>query len=463
MRSALKKIAAFCLAAVLALSVTGCGFTGLDAQALMSPPKTTADRQAIYALMRGSDDDVKLVYPKNGEHRSAIITRDLNADGRTEVVSFCANGDAGGVRVEFFLKDDDGAWRSLARFSATANQVDRVFFGDLTGDGAEEIIVGWGDPQTATASVSVYRLADGSIREFSMSTVVYSEMLLTDFDDDAVQELFVVDAGQTSGEENAVSAPLGRLYRFDGEQQPYVSQTVPLDAAVARYAAASFSQINSWRWAVVLDGYKADGRMVTQVIGYDEITQLLSSPLSDAGGEGANPTDRATAVAVTARDINGDGVLEIPTAELVVDPGEGGTADSTNYVVTWSTYSFADNTLTPVARSILNTAENYVVMLPQGTENFGCTNDSVTRTATFFRYTQKGYGGEFLGQKMAFAITVYSEEEWSALSGEAKETMGVELSSVAGRVYVLTVPLGGYPADEDLLRTVQEGFRVLNE
>ena len=41
--------------------------------------------------------------------------------------------------------------------------------------------------------------------------------------------------------------------------------------------------------------------------------------------------------------------------------------------------------------------------------------------------------------------------------------MGVELSSVAGRVYVLTVPLGGYPADEDLLRTVQEGFRVLNE
>lgn len=75
MRSALKKIAAFCLAAVLALSMTGCGFTGLDAQALMSPPKTTADRQAIYALMRGSDDDVKLVYPKNGNQQSGYQER----------------------------------------------------------------------------------------------------------------------------------------------------------------------------------------------------------------------------------------------------------------------------------------------------------------------------------------------------------------------------------------------------
>ena len=62
-----------------------------------------------------------------------------------------------------------------------------MFFGDLTGDGMDEIIVGWGDPLTATASVSVYYVGGDTIREFSMTTVSYSEMLLTDFDSDNIK------------------------------------------------------------------------------------------------------------------------------------------------------------------------------------------------------------------------------------------------------------------------------------
>ena len=157
MRGKLKKLFAAVLAVLLALSFSGCSeLTGLDAQALMSPPKTTADREAIYALMGGGVGDVTLVYPKCGDYRSAIISRDLDGCGTSEVVSFCANGDAGGTRLEFFKKNTDGVWNSMARFTSAATQVDKVFFGDLTGDGMDEIIVGWGDPLTATASVSVY-------------------------------------------------------------------------------------------------------------------------------------------------------------------------------------------------------------------------------------------------------------------------------------------------------------------
>ena len=250
MRGKLKKLFAAVLAVLLTLSFSGCSeLTGLDAQALMSPPKTTADREAIYALMGGGVGDVTLVYPKYGDYRSAIISRDLDGCGTSEVVSFCANGDAGGTRLEFFKKNTDGVWNSM-------------------GDGMDEIIVGWGDPLTATASVSVYYVDGDTIREFSMTTVSYSEMLLTDFDSDNIKELFVLQAAQTSGEEIMA---LGGLYRFDGDQ-PYVSKTVPLDAAVTRYTSVSFSQVNSWRCAAVLDGVKADGRMLTQVIGYERRT-----------------------------------------------------------------------------------------------------------------------------------------------------------------------------------------------
>ena len=551
MRGKLKKLFAAVLAVLLALSFSGCSeLTGLDAQALMSPPKTTADREAIYALMGGGVGDVTLVYPKYGDYRSAIISRDLDGCGTSEVVSFCANGDAGGTRLEFFKKNTDGVWNSMARFTSAATQVDKVFFGDLTGDGMDEIIVGWGDPLTATASVSVYYVDGDTIREFSMTTVSYSEMLLTDFDSDNINELFVLQAAQTSGEEimalgglyrfdgdqpyvsktvpldaavtrytsvsfsqvnswrraavlDGVKADgrmltqvigydeasdrlisplsneenatdfdsdninelfvlqaaqtsgeeimaLGGLYRFDGDQ-PYVSKTVPLDAAVTRYTSVSFSQVNSWRRAAVLDGVKADGRMLTQVIGYDEASDRLISPLSNE----ENATDRPTAAAAVSRDVNKDGILEIPTAELTINGSET-TADSTGYVITWNTYSLQDNTLTPVCTSILNTAENYNLFLPSSEDNYGCQNDTVTRTATFFTYTQIGFNGNYLGREDKFSIRVYTEEDWAEKEQDNEDIL---LSSSAGRVYVLRI-LDDSMAESDE-KTLQSGFEVL--
>ena len=115
-----------------------------------------------------------------------------------------------------------------------------------------------------------------------MTTVSYSEILLTDFDSDNIKELIVLQAAQPRGEEIMA---LGGLY--------------------------SFSLVNSWRRAAVLDGVKADGRMLTQVIGYDEASDRLISPLSNE----ENATDRPTAAAAVSRDVNKDGILEIPTAE----------------------------------------------------------------------------------------------------------------------------------------------------
>ena len=455
----LKRIAALLAGLTLLSALAACGeITGLDAPALMSPPKTTADRQAIYSLLCGEENDVTLVYPKNGDYRSAIISRDLDGDGVSEVVGFCAAGDTGGIRLQFMAEDEAGAWRSLAQFTSTSTLVDRVFFGDLTGDGTEEIVVGWGDPQTATASISVYSLKDGAVRELSMNAVAYSEMLLTDFDGDGVQELFVMDLTRAGKGEEAGASPLGSLYRFDGEQ-PYVALTVPLDSAVTRYSGALFTKLNSWRSGVVLDGVKADGRMVTQVIGYDEVAERLTAPLSESGD--ANPTDRDTAAAVSARDINGDGVTEIPTASLVMEPAEGSAADSTAYTITWNTYSLSDNTLTPVCSSIVNTAENYIVVLPESEAQIACANDSVPRTSTFFR--DERMAGAPAGREDLFAVTVYSEEEWEAReeAGETKEE--IYLTAMGGRVYALVVLDPSLSADSALIRSVCADFKILKE
>ena len=246
------------------------------------------------------------------------------------------------------------------------------------------------------------------------------------------------------------TAAVQNMQRFDGDQ-PYVSKTVPLDAAVTRYTSVSFSQVNSWRRAAVLDGVKADGRMLTQVIGYDEASDRLVSPLSNE----ENATDRPTAAAAVSRDVNKDGILEIPTAELTINGSET-TADSTGYVITWNTYSLQDNTLTPVCTSILNTAENYNLFLPSSEDNYGCQNDTVTRTATFFTYTQIGFNGNYLGREDKFSIRVYTEEDWAEKEQDDEDIL---LSSSAGRVYVLRILDDSMTESDE--KTLQSGFEVL--
>lgn len=462
MRRKIQKFAGFLVLLAVLLSFGGCAeMIGLDAQSLMSPPKTTADRQAIYSLMRSEQSEVSLVYPKNGEYRSAIISRDLNGDDQPEVAGFCIQSEAGGIRLQFFAKDADGVWYSMAEFASGANQVDKVFFGDLTGDGNQEIVVGWGDPLTATSSISVYYLADGAVYEYPMGAVTYSEMVLTDFDSDGAEELFVLDVAGQPGEDGTVVAPLGHLYRFDGAQ-PYESLTIPLDAAVVRYTSTAFAQVNSLRRAVVADGVKADGRVITQVIALDHLNGRLVSPLSNAPAETPNVTDRSSILAVTARDINGDAILEIPTAELLYE-AENGTADSTGYRVSWNTYSPEDNVFTPVSRSIVNTAENYFILLPAGMEKIACQNDTVTRTATFFGYSRQGTEGTLLGRQDLFSVTAYTEEVWAQREngGEAEED--VLLGSTAGRVYVLRILDPTISADSELIRAISVGFKILSE
>lgn len=59
----------------------------------------------------------------------------------------------------------------------------------------------------------------------------------------------------------------------------------------------------------------------------------------------------------------------------------------------------------------------------------------MTRTATFFTYTQIGFNGNYLGREDKFSIRVYTEEDWAKKNRMTKYL----LSSSAGRVYVLRI------------------------
>lgn len=72
------KLKAVAMALMLALTLSGCSFVGLDAQTLMRPPKPTGEKADIHALLESkTDGKMTLKYPRTGDYRSAIITHDV--------------------------------------------------------------------------------------------------------------------------------------------------------------------------------------------------------------------------------------------------------------------------------------------------------------------------------------------------------------------------------------------------
>ena len=119
-----------------------------------------------------------LKYPTSGDYRSAIITEDLDGDNQQEAMAFYQKADeAAIIRVVFMRKAGD-AWQSLGDFTNTATQVDKVAFGDVNGDGDQEVIIGWGSAQTGSTSLCVYSIEKGKMKELNLDQS-YSCLLYT--------------------------------------------------------------------------------------------------------------------------------------------------------------------------------------------------------------------------------------------------------------------------------------------
>lgn len=421
----------------LVLCLAGCSFPAFDSRALMGPPTANADQQAIYRLLQGAGTEIAFAYPKNGAHRSAIIMEDFTGDGQQDAVGFYVpENSTGSVEVQFLFKRDD-VWQSAATFKNTATQVDRVYFCDLTGDGVNDVLIGWGSTVGTTgrtAAVSLYCFDGGEVSETPLGT--YGDMTVTDFDGDGVSELFTVDMSVPAQEEGEESTPArARVY---GSAGGAVGELFGCgaDNSVSSYLAVTFGPVFHSRPGVVVDGTKADGSVTTQIF-YPEDGQLVNAPAGVNTDEYANPFARPFAAGLTARDINGDGILEIPVVSLLPCLPEDYTPDSTSYQLVWSDYRPGDAPKT-VLRTLVNTTENYCFEIPLILRGkITAINDPAARTVTYRQVktvdTEDGPQAR-LGPAI-FSIRAFARSEWETDPGAYEMLLTQNDTVYAMRVY----------------------------
>ncbi len=181
---------ALLLACLVMLS--GCSVIGLDSKALMSPPREDGDRGSIHSLLIDTvGGEITFRYPRKGEYRSAIVTKDFTGDRQEDAIALYEASDNSGGTIISFMTKKNGEWTVIRSFANTAVQVDRICFADLDDDGILEVVIGWGSSTLNSCTACVYDYTQDGVIEYPMEQG-YGEMTVTNLVDEAQDELFIV-------------------------------------------------------------------------------------------------------------------------------------------------------------------------------------------------------------------------------------------------------------------------------
>lgn len=442
-----KKIIYAVFSAFLLFTLSGCSLVGLDARALLSPPRANADQQQIYKLLESDNTETAYLYPKTGDYRSAITMYDFTGDGIEDAIGFYSL-ESGGAEVQFMSKTD-GIWETIAKFKNPASQVDRICFGDFTGNGTSDIVIGWGNTQTTmSATLSAYQYSNDKITEYQIESL-YGTVILTDFDEDGKDEIFLITRPVVESETQAEGLPAQAIiFSFKNEMFNRTYQA-EADSSVVRYPSIVFGKISADTKAVVLDGMKADSSMTTQLFYFDNDGIFRNSQESVNTESSMYDFYRPPSLYVLSTDANGDGVIELPSGSLLPTITDSATTDSTSYLVSWLRYGENGNSRTSVY-TLVNSTEGYYFRLPISLLNKITTVNGLNmRAVTYYLAEYPEESEEPLIGSPLFAIRVFSQSAWE----QRGEPGGYEIMQVQGDlVYAIFTTT----TDENYIKLIDE-------
>lgn len=428
---------------LIAAFFCGCSFALMDTENLMQPPTPAGDKKTIQGLIKQEAGEIfNLRYPESGDYRSAVITsRDFTGDGNLDAIGFFETPDESGGTTVCFLTETDTSWIISGSFSNAYTQIERVCFGDLNGDGVQEIIIGWGSPLNKTGNICVYVWSGETIEEINLEEA-YSHMAVVDLDMQGEEELFMVQVSttQVSADTTVETPAYAKLFTLTNEGKIRVSAYTTMDSSVVRYAQVQSGFIARDKVAVVLDGIKADNSMMTEIVCWNSEKRKFELPLQTASAQNTvsvNMTLRSSVVALTSRDINGDGIIEIPTVSLM--PGvEMDMALTPNYIVTWNRFDNQTNSLFGALDTVFHTADGYWLSLPNmWKEKVTCEVDNLSHTLSFYEWKTDETGLVGKGE-ILLRICVMDIEKWNSYDSVGRTYQLAEKNAEAYIVELFT-------------------------
>jgi len=331
MRTVLKRaVVGFVL--LFALLFSGCMSRNIDE--LLRLPQPSEE----YLDLQEKIDEViagGAVYsaPAAGSYRQSVQLHDINGDGVSEALAFFNVSGEKPLKI-YIYRNFDGEYENVAVIDGDGTSIESISYADMDGDGWAEIVVGW-KMGTDIQMLNIY-----SLKGFTVSSVAatdYTQYITADLTDDGSSDVMVIrhNRSEYSGSVNVYT--MGS----DGE---IISSEARLSQGIENISKVTMGKLTVNTPALFVESvYNGTGIITDIFVGTNGRAANISA---DDTGVSAQTLRYYT---VYCRDMDNDGVMEIPIPRTLPSQGE------TSYrSLDWYNFSRRGN-----AQLALTTYHNY--------------------------------------------------------------------------------------------------------
>ncbi|MGN1417168.1 MAG: hypothetical protein ACI4XF_10005 [Oscillospiraceae bacterium] len=416
--------------------LTGCSLFS-SAEGLLVPPMLSEEQNRVYEALTDAVGSVNLIFPKNGENRSAYIFADLDGDGSDEAAVFYQLPDGGESVVRMNILDSNsGEWRSVYDTAGTGVSVDCAVVRQIGRSGKTYIAAGYNLITSGDKVLEIYSYENGvTERVYSDS---YSSFMVTDLTSDGNYELISIN-GNTDNQSARAA-----LISEDDSGRLCETSKVRLSSQSIGFESISEGHIAENTAAVFIDEINGNGSVSTEII--YTVDGNLRNPAEVEGSTVLADTLRQSGY--ICADADGDGITEIPVTEVC--PGY---ENETEKLLLTDWCVFDNYSITRKYTGWYNKAQSWTMMFPGRWEGLVTMKiDSASGAAVFCRYNENINSSPELMRILAVSAedsSAYIGEGWQLieqigdacymvkLADDSEESLVLTLTEVRNNFYVI--------------------------
>ncbi len=369
-----------------------------------------------------TDAGAEYAAPTSGANRQALQLEDIDGDGSKEALAFFrVSGSSNPLQIHVFQRTE-GKYVSAAVIEGSGANIESVNYADMNGDGSKEMIVGW-QLSSGINLVSAYTMND-----FQPVEIIHEDC--TEFSMCALSGRPDVILMRISSADSANEAVLFRL-TDDGEVE---SSSALLSDGIEAVVRIRSSRLKDECSAVFVESNYNGGSKITDILAYSG--GALKNVSRDDSGISLSTT---RAMNIYCRDIDGDGMLEVPKPVPLPSVSDSATV---YYIIDWYSYN-SKGQITRDMSTYHNFSDNWYLRLPDGWRgNIAVRrSDSAGERAIVFSYLTGDNAAEEAVEAADFlAISVLSDSNREERAAESDRFI---LLRQGGSIYtgiVLTPP-----------------------
>ncbi len=370
------------------LMLGGCTFPSGDD--LLAAPRPSTNYQSLQIeLEQLIASGISYTAPMEGENRSSVQLVDLDGDGVDEAVAFfrgSTSASSNTFQVYVYQKQND-QYICTGSVEGQATAIQSVDYPVITPEGKRGMVITWRLTGDGTGALTMCDF-DESCSPGVLLETEYTAMELTDLTGDGARDLLLMTTDPDGRR-------VARLYQYQNDMllQAGEVSTSPETASVERMRSGRLSDGNA---AVLAEERMASGvGLTTDIFVYSGNT-LVNLAL-DSEDSATRSTYRP--ITVYAADINADGSIELPRAQLMAGYTDAAASDAV-FMLDWYAYSVEEPPV-PVATTYDNISDGWRLSIDPA------WHDRITAVKTTENNLSKVEFYEYLGsgnQRPLFSI-----------------------------------------------------------